>query len=80
MDGGDGHPPETVTQDEVGTRSRVRGRPTEVSWHLGSSFASSSVLTSPQDMLERQKHSQVIIIVFKESGKCSMCGESKRMI
>lgn len=75
-----GTPPETGTWDEVRMRSRAAGHPTEVSWHLRSSFVSSSVFTSLQDMLERERHGQVTTIGFRESGKCSMCVEFKRMI
>ena len=64
-----GTPPETGTWDEVRMRSRAAGHPTEVSWHLRS-FVSSSVLTLLQDMLERERHGQVTMTGFRESGKC----------
>ena len=74
-----GTPLETGTWDEVRMRSRAAGHPTEVSWHLRS-FVFSSVLTLLQDMLKRERHGQVTMIGFRESGKCSMCVELKRMI
>lgn len=55
MGGGNRHPPEAGIQDEVGMRSRARGRLTEVPWRLAFSFAFSA-LSSPQDMLQREKH------------------------
>lgn len=58
--------PESVSQDEARTRSRARGHLTEVSWHLGSSFMSSSVLTSSQDMLKR-RNTAIIIIFLKKT-------------
>ena len=74
-----GTPLETGTWDEVRMRSRAAGHLTEASWHLRS-FVFSSVLTLLQDMLKRERHGQVTMIGFRESGKCSMCVELKRMI
>lgn len=55
--------------DEAGMRSRARGRLTEVSWHLESSFLSFSVFLSPQDRLERDKHSSGHYHCFSSGGR-----------